>query len=147
MKWVTLHFVNNSLERRILWLWKWRWSAWEGWNHWPASSRLQKGLNLGWKPSNALLKTGRKERIWGKDCLNDDPSHINACQIVGKQNSGLFGHESKSISIHILKGLNRTSCEALQKPLIREQTLEQWKMIRWSDQSKSTLIQSDGVQG
>lgn len=33
----------------------------------------------------------------------------------------------------VLKGLNRTTCEALQKPLIREKTLKQWKMISWSD--------------
>ncbi|KAF7641747.1 hypothetical protein LDENG_00273020 [Lucifuga dentata] len=75
-----------------------------------------------------------------------------------------FNSESKSVSTRTvrreLKGLGINSCVALRKPLIseanqkkrlqfaREQkdwTLEQWKKIMWSDESRFTLFQSDGA--
>ncbi len=54
-----------------------------------------------------------------------------------------------------LKGLGLNRCVALRKPLINEAnrkkgldikdwTLEQWKKVMWSDESRFTLFQSDG---
>ncbi|KAF7646280.1 hypothetical protein LDENG_00190250 [Lucifuga dentata] len=58
-----------------------------------------------------------------------------------------------------LKGLGLNSCVALRKPLIsqanqkkrlqfaweqKDWTLEQWKKVMWSDESRFTLFQSDG---
>ena len=75
----------------------------------------------------------------------------------------MFNSESKSISTRTmwreLKGLGLNSCVALRKPLISEAnrkkrlqfarehkdwTLEQWKKVMWSDESRFTLFQSDG---
>ena len=75
----------------------------------------------------------------------------------------MFDSESKSISTRTmrrkLKGLGLNSCVALRKPIISEAnwkqrlkfarehidwTLEQWKKVMWSDESRFTLFQSDG---
>lgn len=75
----------------------------------------------------------------------------------------MFNSESKSIYTctvqRELKGLGLNSCVALRKPLISEAnwkkrlqfarelkdwTLEQWKKVMWSDESRFTRFQSDG---
>ncbi|KAF7659613.1 hypothetical protein LDENG_00295490 [Lucifuga dentata] len=75
----------------------------------------------------------------------------------------MFNSESKSISTRTmqreLKGLGLNNCVALRKPLIsqanqkksfqfarehKDWTLEQWKKLMWSDESRFTLFQSNG---
>ena len=75
----------------------------------------------------------------------------------------MFNSESKNISIctiwRPLKALGQNRRVALRKPLIsetnqrkklqfawehKEWTLQQWKKVMWSDESRFTLFQSDG---
>ncbi|KAF7652311.1 hypothetical protein LDENG_00098550 [Lucifuga dentata] len=75
----------------------------------------------------------------------------------------MFNSESKNISTctmrRELQGLGLNSCVALRKPLIcqanqkkrlqfarehKDWTLELWKKVMWSDESRFTLFQSDG---
>ncbi len=85
------------------------------------------------------------------------------CKKTTVELTAMFDSESKSISTRTmqreLKGLGLNSCVALRKPLISEAnrkkrlqfarehkdwTLEQWKKVMWSDESKFTLFQSYG---
>ena len=75
----------------------------------------------------------------------------------------MFNTESKSISTRTmqreLKGLGLNSCVVIRKPPIsqadwkkrlqfarehKDWTVEQWKKVMWSDESRLTLFQSDG---
>ena len=75
----------------------------------------------------------------------------------------MFKSESESISTGTMRreltALGPNSCVALRKPLISEAnwkkklqfarehkdwTLEQWKKVMWSDESRFTQFQSDG---
>uniref|UniRef100_A0A3B5RET6 Tc1-like transposase DDE domain-containing protein n=1 Tax=Xiphophorus maculatus TaxID=8083 RepID=A0A3B5RET6_XIPMA len=125
--------------------------------------RIIKNWKDGGEPSSSRKKCGRKK------ILNDGDRRLlkHLVKSNGRKTTAelrsMFNCESKSISTRTmrreLKGLGLNSCVAVRKPLIskanqkkrlqfprehKDWTLEEWKRVMWSDESRFTLFQSDG---
>lgn len=114
-------------------------------------------------PSSSRKKCGRKKILNDRDRRSLKRVVRSNRRKTTVELRAMFNSESKSISTRTmrreLKGLGLNSCVALRKPLIsdsnqkkrlqfarehKDWTLEQWKKVMWSDESRFTLFQSDG---